>query len=341
MKILSTRKIGFTGLFIGALFYTLSTNAFAATHLVSPLAINLDLEKRDIVSETITLINNSQRVVRVYASVNTVAEDGEGIVESFVQKVEADRTNTPTTWIEISRKRIELKPGEKREVPFTVRMNPNTQAGDYNVFIGFAEGSNRQKAEKKVREGDAPGTIVHISVDQVQNQFLRLENFVVDKFVSEADTDTLSFTLSNPGRGDVVPRGEVIFYDNNGAEIGALPINTDDQLVPGDGKTDFTMEVPEELSIGKYKAFLSVEYGENLTASVHDTAFFYVLPWKLLLLIFVIILILAILIALYVHRRYDTVEETSDGSGTVAMYIKDGTSENQHHDIDLTKKEDA
>jgi len=323
------------------LFFVFTTGVtYAANHLATPLVINLDLEKRDIITEHITLTNTSERMVRVYASVNNVAMNGNGVVESFEQRSIADRTNTATTWIEISRQRIQLAPGEVREIPFTVRMSPNTEPGDYNVFIGFAEGSNRPSAEAKVAQGLAPGTIVHISVDQTQNQFLRLEQFVVDKFVTKSDGETLSFTLINPGGVDIVPAGEIIFYDNGGNEVQSLKINTDSQIVPSDGESIFQMDVPEELSLGKYKAFLSVEYGEHLTASVHDTAFFYIMPLKQIILFFVIILVLTILVSLYVHRKYN-ISDDSDGSENVAMYIREGKSDEQHHDIDLSKKNET
>jgi len=325
---------------IATIGFMLTTQAaFAANHLVTPLVLNFELEKRDIVNEYITLTNTSDRLVRLYASVNNVAMDGNGVVESFEQKVAADRTSTATTWIEISRQRIQLAPGEVKEIPFTIRMNPQTVPGDYNVFIGFAEASNRPGAEAQVANGSAPGTIVHISVDQTQNQFLRLEQFMIDKFVTATANETISFTLTNPGGVDIVPSGEVIFYDNNGVEIDALPINTEQSTVPSDGETSFLMDVPEALTLGKYKAFLSVEYGEHLTASVHDTAFFYILPLKQLMIIFCIILLIAILIALYVHRRYDYADD-GDGSENVVMYVRDGKSDDQHHDIDLSKKDE-
>lgn len=329
-----------TVLVFTACFFSAGTLANAAGYTVAPLVLNFDLEKREIVSQNITLTNNSSRMIRLYATVNNVATNGDGVVESFVQKVEADRTNTATTWVEISRQRIEIKPGEKKEVPFTIRMNPETAPGDYNVFVGFAEGSNRPQAEALVRQGQAPGTILHIAVDQEQNQFLRLEQFGVDKFVTGSDVEPLTFTLANPGRVDVVPAGEVIFYDNNGIEVQALPLNAQGQPVPAEGEAQYSMEVPDELRLGKYKAFLSVEYGDNLTASVHDTAFFYILPIKQVIIIFLVILVFAVLIALYVHRRYD-VGDDDDGAESVAMYVREGKSADLHHDIDLTRKNET
>jgi hypothetical protein len=343
MKKISKLHLFFAAAIAVVSFVGSTTSVFAANHIVTPLVLNFDLEKRDIITEYITLKNTSQRMLRLYASVNNVATDGNGVVESFKQKVESDRTSTATTWIEISRKRIQLAPGESLEVPFTIRMNLDPVPGDYNVFIGFAEASNRPGAEKVVAGGDAPGTIVHISVDQTQNQFLRLERFSVDKFVTAADGETLSFTLTNPGGVDIIPTGEVIFYDNSGVEVDALPVNVEQSNVPADGEASFSMDVPDALTLGKYKAFLSVEYGEHLTASVHDTAFFYILPLKQLIVIFFIILVLTILIALYVHRRYDGGDERGggDGSESVAMYVREGKSDDQDHDLDLSKKNET
>ena len=105
-------------------------------------------------------------------------------------------------------------------------------------------------------------------------------------------------------------------------------------------KVEIFDDAPPELSMGKYKTFLSVEFGKNLTASVHDTAFFYVMPLQQIILIFAAVLIVSIVIALYVHRRY-AVEGDYDDEFTadVPMYISSERSDSKDHDIDLSKKE--
>ncbi len=313
-------------------FYSIPV--FAAEYVVTPLALNYDLQKRSIVQDTITIINNDSRRIRLYATVNTVATDGNGVVEGFQAPSDVDRTNTPTSWIEITRGRIEVDPGERKEVPFTIRMNPMTKPGDYNVFIGFAEAPNQPVAQQKVMRGDAPGTLLYISVDREQNMFLRLRRYTIDRFVTTEKGGVLSYTLENPGKTDVIPKGEVIIYDTKGNEITALPLNTEDTPVVAGKTTTYTLSVPNDLGLGKYKAFLSVEYGEYLTDSLNDTAYFYILPLKQIIITFVILLILATLFALYIHRRFDKTKDV-DGAASVTMYLKEGESEAQHHDIDL------
>lgn len=320
------------------MFVLFASPVAAADYIVTPLALNLEVNKRDIISETVTLTNKSDRLVRIYASVNEVSVDGDGVVKSFEQPSRADRTITPTTWVEITRGRMEIKPGESKEVPFTIRMNPNTQPGKYAVFIGFASASNAPQAQAKVMAGDAPGTLLSLTVDKEQNAFLRLEKFIVDRFVTEEKGGNLSYTLTNPGRTDIVPKGELIFYDNSGNEVSSVPLNPENKQVTAEGTEGFGVAVPADLEMGKYKAFLSVEYGEHLTASVHDTAFFYIVPLKKLIAAFMILMILAVFIALFVHRRYDT-EPALVEYDSVPMFVREGKSEKVHHDIDLKNKD--
>ncbi len=312
----------------------------AANFLVVPMAFNLNVEKRDIIEDTITLTNTSGQQVRLYASVNEVAVDGSGVVESFVEPSRLDRKVSPTTWVEITRARIELAPGETREIPFTIRMNPNTEPGDYSIFIGFAGASNSPEAVNAIMAGNGEGALVNLVVDKKQDQFIRLERFVVDRFVTGKGTGQVAYTLLNPGGVDVVHGGEAIFYNTKGEEIAAVPLNTDKLVVAKDGSADFTVTVPESLGIGKYKVYVSVEYGEHMTDSVTDTAYFYVMPLRDLIIIFVIVLAFAIGITLYFHRKYD-IEMDDHGADPVAFYVRKDVSEAREHDIDLKTRRQA
>lgn len=330
------KHILYSFLFLGLFFFPVHSFAFT----VSPLIIDHNVEKRDIISETITLHNDGNSIIRLYPTVNEIKVDEGGVATEFIDANNLDRTDSITTWIQITRARIELKPGETKEIPLTIKMNPNTVAGEYHAFIGFPAGSNRPDAEARVMKGNAKGTMLRLSVDKVQNQFLRLEHFSVERFVIDKEKGSVNFTLKNPGTHEVVPSGEIIFYNGSGFEVGSTPVNPENESIGPDKSKSFSATIPEELALGKFKAFLSVEYGEHLTASVHDTAFFYVLPLKQLIIIFIVVLIVSIGLALYVHRKYASVIE-DDGTDEVPMYLRSEVSDSKDHDIDLSKKNDA
>lgn len=306
--------------------------SLAANFSATPLALNLDVARRDIVSETITLTNTTNRQIRLYASVNEVATDGEGALQSFTQPSMSDRRNSPTSWFAVTRGRIELAPGEVREVPITITMNPQTEPGNYSVFVGFAEASNEPQARQKVMSGNGEGTLVNLRVDQTQNQFLRLARYNVERFVSGNDGVVVEYELQNPGQIDVVPGGELVLYDLRGNELSAHDLNQAGvAIAPGETQA-FTETIPEPENIGKYKAFITIEYGSSVSSALTDTAFFYVFPLWQLIALFVILLTVTLVVTVLLHRRLSPVGEPDD---QVAMYIRRDVSPTMEHDIDL------
>lgn len=309
--------------------------ALAAEPLVTPLAYNLDLEKRDISLKTITLANPTDSQMRVYASVNEVIVDGDGVVESFSIPESDERRISPTSWIEITRARITLAPGEKKEIPFTIRMHPQTEPGEYSVLIGFASASKQHQAVAKVMAGEAPGTLVNMRVDKTQNQFLQLRSFRHDRFVLQPENETIAITLSNPGTVASTPSGEVIFYDMSGREVGASAFNAEQAAVAASESVTYTVPLPVELPMGRYKAFLAAEYGDALKANMHDTSFFYRVSMLQLLGIFSGLLFVVLLLLYVVYRKTHHIDHDE-----VPLYVQDGHSPGQDHDLDLKQNHD-
>ncbi len=323
------------GVMLGMLLLPLTSIVAATNYTVSPLAFNRNVEKREILNETITLTNTTDHQVRLYASVHEVSMDGDGVVEAFIEPSAVDRTTSPTSWIEITRARIELAPGEVQEIPLIIKMNPATQPGNYSVFVGFAEASNQPGAIEKVMSGQALGTLINLAVDTTQDQFLRLERFKVDRFVTGEEGSNVTYALENVGAVDVTHAGELIFYNSAGEEATAIPLNAAAEVIERGAKQTFTTSVPK-LPMGKYRAYLSVEYGDHNTDSVQDTTYFYVVPIVPLIIIFTLVLFTSIVVALYVHRRFD-VELDDHGAESVVMYVRNGESVAHERDIDLKR----
>lgn len=312
--------------------------ADANTYKVTPLIIDREVEARDIFSETITITNNKNHKIRVYPSVNEVAVDEGGDITSFVPPSMADGAKTVTSWLSISRAKQEVNPGETITIPLHVKVHPEAEPGVYHAVIGFGSGSNRPSAEAQVKNGQAPKVIVTLKVDQDQTEFLKLDRFMVDRFVTGPENDAVHYTLNNPGEAPIVPTGEVIFYNSRGEEVAAVPVNPNkDSLAPGQ-ETTYSTAAPTDDMFGKYKAFLTVDYGTEQVASVYDTVFFYVMPWQKLLIVFSVLLIFAVGLTVFLHRRYGADDEYEDDADHVPMFVRETASEDKDHDINLKQK---
>lgn len=318
----------------------LPESALAAGYKITPLVIDKEVSQRDIFTEMITVENIAQHKITLYPAVNAIAVDEGGDVTPFIDMAATpDKSSAITTWISLSRAPLDLMPGETVELPISFRIHQDAPGGHYQAFAGFGTGRNRAAAEQQVWDGQAPGVIITLAVDQNQIEFLKLGKFIVDKFVTNKDNAAISYVLSNPGEAAVVPTGEVILYNNRGDEVGSVPVNPNNiALEPGEEK-ELSAAVPVSGFLGKYKAFLSIDYGTEQVASVYDTAFYYVIPWQQLLIVFVIVLVSATLLTLYLSQRSArALAEEEDEAHYLPMHVLEGRSEDADHDINLKKE---
>ena len=314
----------------------LATEAQSIKHKITPRVIDREVAPRDIFTETITIENLATYKNTVYPTVNTVLVDEGGDITDFSPPSMSDNKVTVTSWLAIQRAGIELKPGETVTVPLNIKIHPQAEAGLYHAFIGFGTGRNRDIAERQVKDGIAPGVIVTLSIGQDKAEFLKLDNFLIDRFVTSADNSAVTYALKNPGEAEVTPRGEIILSDSKGVEVAAITINPDGNVLAPAEERVYKATVPTEGLLGKYKAFLTVDYGTKQLASVYDTAFFYILPWQKLLTILGILLFVAILLTIILHRQYrDDEDDDEHGAEYIPLFVRDRQSEEQEHDINL------
>jgi len=304
------------------------------SYTASPLIIDEEVVPRDIIEKKITLVNTGDAPVTIYPTVNNISLNEGGGIEAFIPQVMSDQTTSLAAWIEISRAGIDLRSGETKSVTLTLRINPGAKPGTYHALVGFPYGGNRDEAERMLARGDSPGTVVSVSLEDKRVSLLRLSRFIVDRFVTKPDNSAIHYKVSNPGDEPLSPGGEIIIYDGTGKEVGAVPVNPDRHIVqPGEEK-EFVTSAPTDGLFGKYKAFLTVDYGTANIASVQDTAFFYALPLKVILTILGILIVVSVIASIYIHKRYFD-EGLDDGSEFLPLHVKDSVSDPLHHDINL------
>ncbi len=304
---------------------------------VFPLVIDMSAEARDIITKEITIENIADQQITVYPTVNNISLSDGGSIEEFLPPSMSDRTRSLASWLEISRMGITVNPGETKTVSLTLRVHPSPVPGTYHALIGFGNGNNRDIAERHVASGQAPGTVVTVTIGGDTNTFMKLSKFIVDRVVTGPSNQAAVYTFNNPGDEPLIPTGEIILYDSTGKEVGALPVNAEGIEIPPGGEHSFTAEVPVEGLFGKYKAFLSVEYGSSERASVHDTSFFYVFPLKTILILLGVLVCIVGILSWYFHRKYFD-EDLVDDSERLTVHVRDSQSESKVHDLDLKKR---
>jgi len=307
-------------------------------YTVTPRVIDVSAESRDIISRTIRIENTGIAKTGIFPTVNEITVDAGGDIVDFQGPAMVDRTSAVTSWIELPRKEIAIMPGERYELPLTIRMNPNTEPGEYHALLGFGSGRTRADAARQVELGRAPTIVVTIRVEDTKIERVDLKGFRIEKFITDAENNAIAYTLENPGDTTVVPQGEVIIYDGNGGEVASVPANPDGiALAPGES-VELTTSVPTSGLIGQYKGFLNVSYGAAQTGALYDTVFFYVLPWQRLLLVFGIIAAAAVFLTVILYRRYGIADD--DEAHRLEFHVRNEASPDQDHDINLKRNQE-
>ena len=294
------------------------------------------LQPREEVTNTISITSDYPvRKAQLYATVNEIMLDATGEIKEFVSPASSDRTNTITSWIEISRGRIEVLPGETVEVPITVKVNPQAVPGEYHAFIGIVEAPNRPTAQGKAMRGEADGVLLKVTIPDQRKDAMQVKSFEVERFLITEDSRDISITLLNNGDLPATPTGEIIFYDSNGREVAAVDVNQESATVQPGKEVVLEAEVPLENKLGRYKANLSLNYGRSQTAALFDTASFYMLSPLWLATLIGSILLVALLVAILIYRAISDARLPEDDS--VAVYVRPGAppAEPQDHDINL------
>jgi hypothetical protein len=294
------RAHGRAGILVLALLALLPQLAAADSALLTytPVVIDEKAQSRDILKETISLTNTSNRKLTLYPSVNNVERtDGE---QAFAPAQNAqDLSASLANWIELSRGVLEIAPGETRQVPFMIHINPNAVANTYHAQISFFDGSTREEAEAHPPLGVVT---VNLEVQADVKEILQLNRFSTGRFFLAGDDVRFDYNLENIGNQELQPHGEIRVYDNKGREIASVDVNKEGKSVSPDKLAQLASVWSSAEGFGHYKALLTVYYGKDQTATVQDTVFFWIVPWKQLLILFALGLTGVVFFAFYFHR---------------------------------------
>ena len=264
---------------------------------VTPLVIDEKGQPRDIIKNAITLTNNTGQRLDVYADVRNFDPSAGAVTADF--SAGAHVAKSLANWVEITRGVIELEPNESVQIPYLIHINLRAKPGLYYAELVFAAGSSRKKAFSEGAYEERALMTVEVLDDAVEK--LQLDTFMPEKSIFSGDTATFTFALKNVGNRTVVPRGEIRIYNRRGQEVASLPANGAAETLSPSGKQQLAAVWDAKGRFGKYKAFLDLEYGQ--TGTVQDTVYFWVFPWREVLIGFFLLLVLIVSVTYLIHLR--------------------------------------
>ncbi len=281
---------------------------------IAPPVVNLKADPGQVIDTQISLRDISPTSLVVTGTVDDFTANG----DDGVPKILLDQTEpTPysiKTWIAPLNK-LTLKSKEIQNLPVKITVPTDASPGGYYGVIRFTA-TAPDLQESGVSLSASLGALIFIRVNGDAKEALSIDSFYTstdgEHNQSLFESAPVTFTAKVKDTGNVFerPSGQIAVTDMFGNAIANINVNLDQRaILPGttrkfDQDLDKT-NIGNRFMFGLYNAKIKLSYGTN--QSVESSLSFWVIPWKLILLVLVALIVLIVGGRLLIRRYTERV----------------------------------
>lgn len=283
-------------LFAGLFLISPSVKAQSSSLSISPLSFELTANPGDTLISEINVFNRGDAALPIHIEVEDFITTGES-GKVLVQEAE-NETYSLAKWIKVYPEDLILESKEMRNISFEITVPLNGEAGGhYGSILASMEGGGLESITgSAVATKIASLILLNVSGEVVED--LEILDFSAPEF-QEYGPVPFEIRFENKGTVHVKPRGFITITDVFGNKVKDLEFPFKNVL-PGSIRR-INAEWDGGFLMGKYTAMLVGSYGNSNEPLEPSVIIFWVLPWKLMLVVSVILLI--ILTILFLSRK--------------------------------------
>lgn len=242
-------------------------------------------------NSSVKVINNNPYEITVYANVVNFAPQGETGEGKFIPVItEATNGSTLAEWITITQEPIIIPPEQSYAIPVSVSVPAEAAPGGHFAAILVGTRPVDTGAAFRVQTSQLVTSLFFVRIaGDVQEKGNIREFRATQTFVDSPHAD-FELRFENKGNVHLQPQGEISITNMWGKERGVIPINHQTHfgnvLPESIRKFEFSWKGESSISdIGRYKAALTLAYGDEEKNFVTSIAYFYVVPLKALTIV--------------------------------------------------------
>jgi len=292
--------------------FAVSENAFALT--ITPPLVKINMQPGESWSSSIKIINNNPIATSIYAQTADFksGEDGGVVFLENNSPEEAAGHFLLSRWMNINSEAIPMAPFETKEIPVTISIPINAEAGGHYaaVLVGTKPAESKLSGSG-IKTASMLASLFMLNVKGNTIEDGRIRDFFSAQDYYKEPNVSLILRFENTGNVHLQPQGQIVIYNMFGQEKDTIAINQ---------KSDFGNVLPKStrkwefnwqgekgfLASGRYRADLALSYGDQAKQSVSQTVYFWVIDVKAVATatgsILFLILLLIIAIRSYVRR---------------------------------------
>lgn len=276
-------------------FYLLAVhaNAQSASEGLSaiPPRLEVTVNADGVSTQTIKVRNESERDKNISISISDfVVNDDIGTPTIISAASSEDNRWAASSWIQVTPSSFLLKAGETKSLVLTVMPPANAlPGGHYAMVIHSPDASVSLLDSTGASIQTKVGTLVYVTIPGDITQNASITNFSAPKF-SEFGPINFNTTIKNLSDIHIKPVGNITVTNMIGMKSYVKFNDKNTNIFPGKSR-DFENQLKNKFLFGRYKAELNAAYG-TAGGIVTATIFFWVIPWRLIILIAITIAVI-------------------------------------------------
>lgn len=257
-----------------------------------PPRLEITIDPNEVITTTIKVRNESNSVRFIDTITKDIlVTDDKGTPIQLEENNLSDNRWAAASWIQTSPSQFKLEPGETKGIQVTIIAPENALPGGHYAVILHSPQNETTLNESGTAINTSVGSLIYITVPGDINQEAKVSKFSIPKF-SEYGPIDIKTTIVNLSDIHISPIGHIAITNLLGQNTANLLLKSAN-IFPNTSRL-FQNSLDKKWLLGRYKAQLQSSFGTDGQALV-TTAFFWVIPWRLILLISTIIILLVVL----------------------------------------------
>jgi hypothetical protein len=285
--------------------------AFAQNELsigVAPTSKIVKLKPGETYSDDIVFWNLSSvtHTYNIYVRGFNQIENQPGTAIILTEEEDEKALYSASKWITLDREEIELEPNKNTKLKYTITVPNDVTKGEYNVQIFLVSKTAEQSMGNVAFANLASGMplLVQIGDEFVENA--ELLRFATDNSLYERINISFHTTIKNLGDTHITPVGDIVIENMFKQEVARIPFNNNRHSLLRDNVGNYIDNWSQQgylsnnrvLAVGPMKARMIVTYRNFQPgfATLTEETTFWVIPWKIIIGIFVGLLTVIIVV---------------------------------------------
>jgi hypothetical protein len=292
---------------------------------ISPPFFDYSLNPGDTVSDVIKVYNEGGAPITVYPiALNFTYSDDETGTPQFYPAKENLYGTALTQWMQFSSEPITLQPKARANLPFSITVPNDGQPGGHYGAILLSKDPPSDTEGSSVGLGSRLASIMllNVSGEVVEKGTVEEFGFMNGKTIYTHLPVNFYLRFKNEGTTHLRPTGNAFIKNMFGRQSASIQVNKDfASVLPGSirkfffdwsksGTNENSSELMNEIKnfgFGKYTASVVLTYGKDNKLAYSERTF-WVIPWMLIIVAFIVLVILWFMLKLYNRSVVKTYE---------------------------------